>query len=153
MIMGVFFFMSTPQHAVGDLQKAVAENDVQTISRKVDFASIEQDIPFLAQQLASREHSIDKGLVLHTMTVEVAKQELERYSTPRGLEQALSGKEPGLLGTPVPMGAQPIPLHRTSLTSFTARIPGSLGLEYELQGLTWKVTGIEMPQRKTRNLL
>lgn len=153
MIMGVSFFVSSPRAAVGDLQKAVAESDMQAIDRKVDFNAIQEDIPFLAEQLAAREASMRKGPVLHQMTVDVAKEELERYTTPRGLEKALSGEDPGLLGTPAPITARPIQVHRTSLTSFTARIPDSLGLEYELRGLSWTITGIEMPERRTRTLL
>ena len=151
--MGVTFLSSSPEHAVGALQKAVEEGDLESIDQKVDFDSIEEDIPFLAEQLAAREASIQKGPILHGLTHKVAMDELSQYSNPQGLEQALSGKEPGLLGASKPMGSQPIPVHRTSLTSFTARIPGSLGLEYELRGLSWKVTGIEMPQRDTRTLL
>ena len=153
LFMAAFFFAASPRHAVADMQKAVEENDLQAIDQKVDFMAIQEDVPFLAQQLASREDSMRKGPVLHQMTIEVAKDELRQYTTAQGLDRALSGEEPGLLGSYQSMGSNPIPIHRTSLTTFTARIPGSMGLEYELRGFSWKITGIEMPERGTRNLL
>lgn len=151
--MAIFFFTASPRGAVVDMQKAVEENDLQAISQKVDFVAIQEDVPFLAEQLASREASMRKGPVLHQMTIGVAKEELNRYTNAQGLDRVLSGEDPGLLGAAESMGSRPIPIHRTSLTTFTARIPGSLGLEYELHGFSWKITGIEMPERGTRNLL
>lgn len=153
LFMATFFFIASPRDAVADMQKAVEEDDVHTIDQKVDFAAIQEDIPFLAEQLASHEASMRKGSVLHNMTIEVAKDELNRYTNAQGLDRALSGEDPGIFGSRKSMSNRPIPIHRTSLTSFTARIPGSLGLEYELRGFSWKVTGIEIPEHGTRNLL
>ena len=134
---GVWLYKS-PEWQMAKVEEGIRAGDPSALVEHIDFGLVQKDA---ARQFRDRlgEQVWAGELDPERMTELSAKA--DDFAAGMFNEGVIRSFTYGGDGEPLP----PMDIQRTGLQSFKAEMPGGGAMRYELQGLTWRAVGIDIP--------
>ena len=142
----------SPYLTLLQLKKAADARDLTAISARIDYPAVRED---LKTQLRERLGD-DKGSALDRLGAAVAKRfadpVVDAAITPEGMRALFASAAVAQAARPSLASAKPgeMRVRRDGLGQFSLTTANGAGPEvvFELQGLTWRVTAVRLPEKR-----
>ena len=156
LVAGAAWYFASPWYALGRMKAAAESNDADAMSAYIDYPSLREDMKadLMAQMFAESEK--DKsgfgGLGIAVGSAMIGPM-IDGMVSPAGIKAAFaankakrSAGKPGQVPGALEMNEDPV-ITRRSFSKFvvTPKNEPDSGMVFKRHGLSWKLSGIELP--------
>lgn len=161
------YVVAGPWIAINGIRKVAASGNVAELWRFVDFDQLRASVgpqlrERIARELLARVGAGERPQTLAEVTEMISKRPIDALASPEGIQHLLrnniltparSAANGGNAANPVRPPSDPLKDAKTQFESaslFTATVPNANGkplvFEFRRSGLTWKLTGLRLPE-------
>ncbi|THD35416.1 MAG: DUF2939 domain-containing protein [Sphingomonas sp.] len=165
--LGCFWYVGSPWVTLYGLRTAIEKHDVEGIIGYVDFAALRQNLKAQvgAGRTAPTPRTDANGWSLptrDTSRLAAIDEQIDTYITPETVRLVLARAGPpedgrSFTGAVNPAGelVRDVALDRTGLGTFVVHArnsPGGVGFVFSAHGLSWRLSGIDVPASMTQSI-